>query len=124
MLNKGLVKGMNVLPGSKVPSSVCKPCVEGKHMQTPIPKETSTHANTILGHVFSDVWGPAPIATPQKEKYYVLFIDDKSCYTSVVFIKNKRDTLAEYKSFVVHAENKTSTRVKTLQTDGGGEYDS
>jgi GAG-pre-integrase domain len=109
MVNKGLVKSMNVLPRSKVPSSVCKLCVEGKHVWTPIPKEMSTHADTVLGHVFSNVWGLAPIATPQKEQYYVLFIDDKSHYTSVALIKNKSDTLAEYKSFVAHTKNETGT---------------
>jgi hypothetical protein len=103
MLNNDIVKGMNILPGSKEPSSVCKSCIEGKHMQTPIPKETSTCADTILGCVFSNVWGPAPTATPLKEQYFILFINDKTCYITVSLIKKKSDTFTKYKAFVAHA---------------------
>jgi GAG-pre-integrase domain len=80
MINKNLIRGMDILPGTKEPSSVCKPCVEGKHVCTPIPKETSTCTDTVLGCIFSNVWGPATVTTPSKEQYYVLFIDDKSCW--------------------------------------------
>jgi GAG-pre-integrase domain/Integrase core domain len=124
MVNKDLVKGMEILPGSIEPSMVCKPCIEGKHKCTPIPKETSTCAEMVLGHIFSDVWGPAPVATPSKQQYYVLFIDDKSRCISVSLIRNKSDTFAEYKSFVACAENETGLRVKAFQTDGRGEYGS
>ena len=124
MINKNLIRGMDILPGTKEPSSVCKPCVEGKHICTPIPKETSTCTNTVLGCIFSDVWGLATVTTPSKEQYYVLFIDDKSCQICVSLIKNKSNTFAEYKYFVTKAKNETGAQIKALWTDGGGEYGS
>jgi hypothetical protein len=124
MVNKDLVKGMEILPGSIEPLMVCKPCIEGKHKCTPIPEETSTCAKTVLGHIFSNVWGPTPVATPSKQQYYVLFIDDKSHHISVSLIRNKSNTFAEYKSFVVCTENETGLQVKAFQTDGRGEYGS
>jgi Reverse transcriptase (RNA-dependent DNA polymerase)/Pol polyprotein, beta-barrel domain/gag-polypeptide of LTR copia-type/GAG-pre-integrase domain len=124
MVNKDLVRGMEIPPDSKEPSAICSPCVEGKHVRTPIPKETSMRADTVLGRIFSDIWGPAPILTPSNERYYALFIDDKSRRISVSLIKHKSDTFAEYKSFVARAENETGRHVVALRTDGGGEYSS
>jgi hypothetical protein len=124
MVNKDIVNGMDILPETSQPPGICKPCVEGIHARTPIPKETSTRADMVLGRVFSDVWGPATVATPSKEQYFVLFIDDKSRRISVSLIKNKSDTFAEYKSFVARAEKETGVPIKALRTDGGGEYGS
>jgi hypothetical protein len=124
MVNKKLVKSMEIQSGMKELLSVCKPCVEGKHPCTPIQKETSTHTDMLLGHGFSDVWGPAPVATPSNQQYYTLFIDDKSCQISVALLKKKNDTFTKYKSFVSHAKTETGIKIKALQTDGGGEYGS
>ena len=113
---------MDILPETKQPPGICKPCIEGIHACTPIPKETLTRADTVLGCVFSDIWGPATVATPSKEQYYILFIDDKSHRISVSLIKNKSNTFTEYKSFVACAEKETGVLIKALWTDGGGEY--
>jgi hypothetical protein len=59
MVHKGMVKGMEI-SGTSTHTMPCKPCLKGKQIHAEIQKHTETHAEVILGHVFSDVCGKLP----------------------------------------------------------------
>jgi histone deacetylase 1/2 len=58
---------------------VCDSCQLAKSHQLPYPISTS-RSTVPLEHVFSDVWGPAPLSVG-KHVYYVSFIYDYSKFT-------------------------------------------
>jgi hypothetical protein len=61
-------------------SSVCHACQLEKSHRLPFHL-SPTISSHPLDLVFSDVWGPSPIASVNGNKYYVCFIDDISKFT-------------------------------------------
>ena len=56
--------------------------------------------------------------------YYVYFIDEFSRKTWVYFMKNKDELFNKFKEFKALIENHTKKKIKTLQSDNGGEFTS
>ena len=74
--------------------------------------------------VHSDVWGPAPITSSNRYRYYILFVDDFTCFSWLYLLKHKFDVFTTFKNFKATVENQFSTQIKFLRTDYGGEYTS
>ncbi len=121
MAQSGMAKGMDVLGGKDDISTYCKECKAAGHTQSPIPKETFTCSNEVLRHVFSNVCEVQTI-TCEGFQYFITFVDDFSCYTSVYPIKRKSNALKTFKDFLMQAECQSSKKLKILCTNGGGEY--
>ena len=77
---------------------------------------------TAFDLIHSDVWGPSPVSSHEKFKYYVTFIDDHSRFTWVYFLCSKFEVYHTFTEFLVYVDNQFSTSIKTLCTDSGGEY--
>ena len=62
--------------------------------------------------------------TPSREGYlyWVPFIDDKSRFGAIDFMKTKDETLSKLKRFHTWATNQKGTKIKLFRTDEGGEY--
>ena len=58
----------------------------------------------------------------QGESYFLTFIDDRSRYTWVYFIRRKGDVFEYFKEFKTMIEKKTEKCIKILRSDNGGEY--
>ena len=50
------------------------------------------------------------------------YIDDSSRKVWVYFLKHKSDVFGTFKTWKAMVENETDLKVKTLQSDNGGEY--
>ena len=88
-----------------------------------LPYSVSTSVSTHpLELIASDVWGPAPISMGQYT-YYVSFIDDFSKFTWIYLIKKKSDVLQVFQEFQQMVERKFERKIKTVQSDWGGEYE-
>jgi len=55
--------------------------------------------------------------------YYVSFIDDFSKFTWIYLIKKKSDVLQVFQEFQQKVERKFERKIKTVQSDWGGEYE-
>lgn len=101
-------------------SSICNACQQGKAHQ--LPFSPSVHVTTArLQLIHTDVWGPA-IPSVNNSKYYVSFIDDYSRHVWIYFLKYKSDVEPIFLQFQKHVENSLGHRIKTIQSDWGGEY--
>jgi histone deacetylase 1/2 len=99
---------------------VCNACQLGKAHQ--LPFYPSSHVSTApLQLVHTDVWGPA-LPSANNSKYYVSFIDDFSRYVWIYFLKCKSDVEAVFLQFQKHAEHMLNTKIRSVQSDWGGEY--
>ena len=59
---------------------------------------------------------------PQKQQYWISFIDDCTCYHVVYLLHKKSDTFVAFKEFKAFAEKQTGFTLGALQDDKGGEY--
>ncbi|RVW64789.1 Retrovirus-related Pol polyprotein from transposon RE1 [Vitis vinifera] len=112
------------LPGNKDRYSLsleCDSCKLGKSKTLPFPLHAS-RASHCFDLIHSDVWGPSPISSYEKFKYYVTFIDDHTRFTWVYFLRSKSEVFRTFTEFLAYVDNQFSTSIKTLRTDSGGEY--
>jgi hypothetical protein len=53
-------------------------------------------------------------------KYYVVFIDDWSRFTWIYPLHRKSEVFENFIKFKLLVENQFSTKIKQIQSDGGG----
>ena len=82
MVDNNLVTGMDI-SNCDPPASLCEPCLEGKQTWDTISKVTSMCAEHVLSRMFTDMCRPLPTTFHRGFRYFITFVDDSSCYTSV-----------------------------------------
>ncbi|CAI7856234.1 unnamed protein product [Closterium sp. NIES-53] len=98
-LVSGLPRSLPPLPPGPAPTSV--PCVEGRQRAAPHSSEfPPTEAPLQTLHM--DVWGPARVRGQGHEHYFLLVVDDYSCYTTV-FPLCRKDRGGEFSSDLLRA---------------------
>ena len=101
---------------------ICKGCAKGNNTKKTFPSSESK-AKGILEIIHSDVCGPMSSNSLSGYAYY-FFIDDFSRKTWVYFMKNKDEVFSKFKEFKALIENHTEKKIKTFQSDNGGEFTS
>ena len=102
----------------------CKSCVEGKLHKTPFPSDGRKRAAVPLGLVHSDVCGPMSAESLSRARYFLIFVDDKTNYVWVYFLKYKSEVLSKFLEWKALVERMSDYRLKILRTDNGDEYTS
>ncbi|CAI7908332.1 unnamed protein product [Closterium sp. NIES-54] len=88
-LVSGLPRVLPPLPPSPAPP--CLPCVEGR--QRAAPHSSSFPPTTApLQTLHMDVWGPARVSGQGQERYFLIVVDDYSCYTTVFPLHTKGES--------------------------------
>ncbi|KAM0877932.1 hypothetical protein ACQ4PT_035216 [Festuca glaucescens] len=111
----------NLSYSPEINSYICDPCQQAKSHQLPYPVSTSV-SKVPLEQIFSDVWGPAPLSVG-KHAYYVSFIDDFSKFTWIYLLKKRSDVYQVFLDFQQYVERQFNSKIITMQTDWGGEYE-
>jgi histone deacetylase 1/2 len=99
---------------------VCDACQQGKSHQLPYPR-SSTISDSAFDLVFSDVWGPAPTSVG-RNNYYVSFIDDHTKFVWIYLLHKKSEVFQCFKDFQTLIERQFDKKIRSIQTDWGGEY--
>lgn len=55
-------------------------------------------------------------------RYFAIFIDDKTRYIEVVFLKSRSDILTEFKKYQLRVEKETGCKLIRLRSDNAKEY--
>jgi hypothetical protein len=87
----------------------------------PFSVSTSIICNP-LDLIYSDIWGPSPTLSINGNHYYVLFIDAFSHFTWVFPIQSKYDVMPIFLKFQAMVERLLNSKIKSVQTNWGGEY--
>ncbi|CAI7920845.1 unnamed protein product [Closterium sp. NIES-54] len=74
------------LPPSPAPPYL--PCVEGQHRAAPHSSLFPLTTAPLQTH-HMDVWGPARVSGQGRERYFLLVVDDYTCYTTVFPLRSK-----------------------------------
>ncbi|EJD32559.1 rve-domain-containing protein, partial [Auricularia subglabra TFB-10046 SS5] len=100
----------------------CEACVQAKQHTAPFPKASETEIKDIGDLTVSDVWGPAPTRSINGDRYLFTFTDGKTRHTVAYFGKTKDEALNHFKSYKILVKTQTGRDLKSLRSDGGGEY--
>ncbi|KAD5961432.1 hypothetical protein E3N88_12905 [Mikania micrantha] len=141
MTKKDMVTGM---PKISHPKRLCEGCVIAKQARKTfvtasarssgksvryvyfhcILCEAKWRASRKLELVHADLCGPITPSTLAGRRYFLLLVDDYSRYMWVYFLKTKDEAFGCFKSFKEMVELQGKTKVGTLRTDRGGEFNS
>lgn len=102
-------------------SELCSVCVQGKFVKIVFPKGSERATTEPLKLVHSDVMGKLPESLGGS-CYIVTFVDDYSRHLTVRFIEKKSQVFEVFKDYKAEVEMFHNTKIKAIQTDGGGEY--
>ncbi|CAI7883251.1 unnamed protein product [Closterium sp. NIES-54] len=127
LLVSGLPRSLPPLPPS--PASPCLPCIEGQWRAAP---HSSSFPPTIapLQTLHMDVWGPARVSGQDRDRYFLLVVDDYTRYTTVFPLRSKGevpDVLIPWIRAVhlqLRERFRQDLRVLRLYSDIGGEFSS
>ncbi|CAI7790735.1 unnamed protein product [Closterium sp. NIES-53] len=127
LLVSGLPRSLPPLPPS--PPLPCLPCVEGR--QRAAPHSSSFPPMTApLQTLHMDVWGPARVSGQGHERYFLLFVDDYTRYTTVFPLCSKGQVVDVLIPWIraVHLQLRERFRqdlpIQRLHSDRGGEFSS
>ncbi|CAI7844392.1 unnamed protein product [Closterium sp. NIES-54] len=131
MASRALVSGLprSLPPLPPGPAPTCVPCVEGR--QHAAPHSFSFPPNEApLQTLHMDVWGPARVRGQGHERYFLLVVDDYSCYTTVFPLRSKGEVPEVLIDWIRGARRQLSESfgsnlpVLCLHSDRGGEFSS
>jgi len=121
---KEVVVGMRVEKYSeKERKERCEDCVRGSLSCKPFAYRQHT-ATKVLQHIHSDVCGPVETASLGKGRYFLLFTDEYTRYTTGYFMQHKSEAFDYFLEFKADAEKATGKKIQSLRSDGGGKYQS
>ncbi|GKC83422.1 retrotransposon protein, putative, ty1-copia subclass [Tanacetum coccineum] len=81
-------------------------------------------AKDLLGHIHTDECGPFRTMSREGANYFITFTDDFSRYGFVYLMKHKHGVFETFKVFQNEVENQLGKKIKAIQSDRGGEYQS
>nr|GEY55516.1 retrotransposon protein, putative, Ty1-copia subclass [Tanacetum cinerariifolium] len=99
----------------------CVSCMSGKMARKPYIHQVE-RAKDLLGLIHIDVCGPFKIMSRQGASYFFTFTDDFSHYGYGYLLKHKHEVFETFKVFQNEVENQLGKTIKSLRSDGGGEY--
>ncbi|PKU70250.1 Retrovirus-related Pol polyprotein from transposon TNT 1-94 [Dendrobium catenatum] len=106
---------------STISSKYCNTCNLAKSHRLPSSNSfSSTYESFEIVH--SDVWGPSPTISLNGFRYFVTFIDEHTKYCWVYPLTLKSDVFSKFQEFYNMVRCQFNKNIKTLRTDGGGEY--
>jgi hypothetical protein len=99
----------------------CSACLSAKSKQLPFYSSHS-QIKEPLELIYSDLWGPSPVCSRTGNKYYISFLDAYSRYTWLFPISHKNDAISVFIQFQRYVERFFNLKIKSVQTDWGGEF--
>jgi len=102
-------------------STLCSSCQCNKSHKLPFTV-SSLKSHSPLEIIYTDVYGLAPIASTDQNKYFVISVDHFTKYIWLYPIKYKFDVYTIFPTFKNLVENYFKTKIISIYSDSGGEF--
>lgn len=106
----------------RIKGQACDICNLTKAFQYSPSRTISDLPREIHDLVVTDVWGPYQTPSKSGSRYFVSFIDAKSRYSHIFFLKNKSEVFEKVKLLNNRIINETGRGIRYLRSDNGGEF--
>jgi transposase InsO family protein len=114
-----MVRGLPPISHAK---QFCDTCVLAKHRRGVFPKQSKYRADKALELVHGDLCGPVMPVTLGGRRYFLLLIDDATCYMWVVLLTAKSEASSAIKGIQAAVEKECGRKLRVLRTDNRGEF--
>ena len=104
------------------PSLDCESCQFAKHHHLSYSPRVNKQASAPFELVYSDVWGPCPVVSPTRFRYFVTFVDDYSQTTWLYLMKNRSELFSHFRAFCVEIHIQFHVSVQNIRNDNEKEY--
>jgi hypothetical protein len=94
------------------PKGICEGRVLGKHPQEKLDKGKTQRDSSPLYMIYSDLMGPFMHPSIIKESFFLIFVDDFSCFTCIYFIMKKSQVFQHLKDFKSLVETQSRNKIK------------
>jgi hypothetical protein len=121
MTHEELVRGLLDIGPVEHP---CEACLMGKQKRISFPVQAQYRAQKVLELIHGDLCGKICPPTLAGNNYFLLMVDDRSGYMSVVLLPSKDRAPNAIQKFQLKAEAETGKRLGCLRTNRGGEFNS
>ena len=101
---------------------MCESCILGKHKMVSFLKIGRILKDRKLELVYTNLWGPSPVASLGGSRHYITSIDDSIKKVRIYCLKKKIDVFEIFKKWKAMVETETDLKVKCLRSNNGGEY--
>ena len=116
------VRGLDIVGGRPVKGN-CVGCALGKQHREKLVAVSERRVTKPLELIHSDLVGPMEVESFQTHRKYILtFIDDSTRRSWIYLLKTKDEVFSWFKLWKAQVELQSGSKVKTLRSDGGGEY--
>lgn len=96
----------------------CDVCTRSKITRAPFI-EKDKQETQILEIVHSDVCGPMRVESYGRAKYFVTFIDDRSKWCEVRFLKAKSEVISSFKEYKALVKNLRDKKIHSIEQREG-----
>lgn len=110
-----------LVSSNKKINSICESCQLGKLSKLPFTSSSSS-STTAFEKIHCDIWGPGPVLSLGKFRYYACFIDDYSHYIWLHPLRSKSDFVDVYLAFESYVQHQFDKKIKVFHSDGSGEF--
>jgi hypothetical protein len=100
----------------------CSICLKAKQTRKSFSRNESHKKETLLELIHTDICGPMRVNSIGGSRYFITFIDDKSGWCEIYFIKKKSEAASAFFKYKAMVENQLGKRIKCLRSDNGTEY--
>jgi hypothetical protein len=100
----------------------CSVCLKAKQTRKSFSRNESHKKETLLELIHTDICGPMRVNSIGGSRYFITFIDDKSGWCEIYFIKKKSEAASAFFKYKAMVENQLGKRIKCLRSDNGTEY--
>ncbi|CAN1216395.1 Retrovirus-related Pol polyprotein from transposon RE1 [Linum perenne] len=101
----------------------CVDCIQAKTIAQTFHSST-TKVSDMFDLVHTDLWGPCSTTSRLGFRYFALFIDHKTRFVWVYFLRLKSELTTALQEFVAMVQTQFHKTVKMFRSDPGGEFTS
>ncbi|KAL5715327.1 hypothetical protein ACHQM5_017160 [Ranunculus cassubicifolius] len=116
-----LKKNKLIISNSSNKTMLCSSCQMAKSCRLPFLSSDNI-CHEPFGKIHCDLWGPAPVSSVQRFRYYVIFVDDCTRYTWYFPLKHKSEFFQCFIDFLKYVQTQFDKKMRIFQSDGGGEF--
>ena len=99
----------------------CADCIKRKPTSK-VRNAKIDRCTKLLWVIYTNICGSFTHLAMGDHKYFIMFLDDSSCYGFVKLIREKSDSLEAFKTFNAKVELQQGKKIKMIHSDRGCEY--